>query len=227
MTRYIGPHNRRIEDQPGAQGAWLVTFTDTIALLLTFFVLTFAMSRPASEAWDDLSGQIHSNFNRHYGGPLGRGDQDTISIGGIRMERALDLTYLEQLMRSHLASESDLAEVVLVRRPRALVLSLPLQKLFEEKSSALRSNGTDPLYALVPILRRLGNRLEIVAPAPGETLADWQGALERAAAISGALQTAGYDRPLTIRAGGGRTHADIVIMEDDGKQVTVYDIGMP
>lgn len=223
------PFRRRHDDAPaGDSNMWLTTFTDTIALLLTFFVLTFAMSHPKQDVWDDFSNKVQDNFNRFYGAPLNRGAQDTITIDSVDLSRALDLTYLTSLMEAQLAEQPALAPVTMQARSHSLVLSLPPGSLFEEGQSDISAEGRKILYALAPILRRLANRVEIVGHAGADEQTPGQ-ALIRATAASSALQLVGYERKVTVRgaAAQGQVGLDIVIMEDDGKQVTLFDVGMP
>jgi len=42
------------ESQRSSQ-AWLVTFTDLVALMLTFFVMLFAMSKVEQRKWQNLT----------------------------------------------------------------------------------------------------------------------------------------------------------------------------
>jgi chemotaxis protein MotB len=88
MRRY----GRRAGDAQGSS-AWLVSFTDVMALMLTFFVLLFAMSHPKEEEWDEFTDTVQENFNRFNGQVLNRGQQDAINIEKVNWSKALDLNY--------------------------------------------------------------------------------------------------------------------------------------
>ena len=59
---------------------WLVTITDVVALMLTFFVLTYAMSRPEEDKWKQISASLSSEFTKSYGKPYFAGPLDAITI---------------------------------------------------------------------------------------------------------------------------------------------------
>ncbi len=242
---------RRLGETRDLSGAWLISFTDLMALMVTFFVLLFAMTHPREQEWQGFSETMQTNFNRFYGDGLGRGPEDTISIDRIDYNQALDLSYLKALMESLLAEQPALASIILSEQPDSLVLSLPGDALFEPGRAEVKGEGDKMVYALAMTLRRLKNRIEIVGNAPPITAtnpafaSNWELSLARAAAVSGAIQTVGYDRPIRIRgAGAGKyqvadpslpaaerdaagSRVDIVIMEDDGKQVTLFEIDAP
>lgn len=231
MRYYAGAHNRRSEDLQSQGGLWLITFTDTIAVMLTFFVMTFAMSHVEEDVWSNVSQTFQDNFNRHFGAPLNRGDQDTISIDRINFNQALDLHYLEILLVEQLQDIPSLEGVELRKQDRALVLSIVQERIFEPGMTTLNDTGRAYLYALSEIVRRMKNRIEISVQADPAIADKWNEALGRAASLSAVLYDAGYTRPVAIRASipesGSESRVGIVIMEDDGNRVTVFDIGQP
>jgi chemotaxis protein MotB len=229
--RYNNRYNRRSDDPVQVGGVWLITFTDTMALMLTFFVMTFAMSNPERDIWRGVTQTLQDNFSAHYGAPMRRGAQDTISIERVNFNRALDLRYLETLLVGQLEEQSSLEGITLKRADRSIVLSFAADQLFEAGMDNLAEAGRERIYALNEILRRMKNRIEINIQAPVRTTAGWGDTLGRAASVSAALYDAGYTRPVMIRTATGPANSigrvDIVIMEDDGNRVTVFDIGRP
>lgn len=223
--------NRRADDPQNFGGIWMVTFTDTIALMLTFFVMTYAMSDPHTQEWRDVSTTLQNHFNRHDGGPMNRGHQDTPSLGRVDFNQALDLGYLQDLVALQLENQKITDGVTLTRSPVGLVLSLDGVKSFETGMAGLSDQGRNILYALSDILQHLKNRIEIGARVAPGTDDGWQLALSRSAAVSAALLDAGYTHPVAIRGGmagvDGGAALDIVIMEDDGNRVTVFDSFAP
>lgn len=222
---------RRADDPQNSGTSWMVTFTDTIALLLTFFVMTYAMSDPHTQEWKDVSNTLQSNFNRHEGGPMERGHQDTPSLGRVDFNQALDLGYLQDLVALQLESQKMTTGVTLTRTSGGLILSLDGVKSFETGMAGLSDQGQNIVHALSEILQHLKNRIEISARVAPGTERGWQLALARSAAVSAALLDAGYAQPVAIRGGmagaEGNAALDIVIMEDDGNRVTVFDTVAP
>ena len=74
---------------------WLVTFTDMRALMLTFFVLLYAMSIPKEDEWSQLTGAVQRQFATFSSQAFYAGAQDTIEIEKLDYSRALDLGYLK------------------------------------------------------------------------------------------------------------------------------------
>ena len=74
---------------------------------------------------------------------------------------------------------------------------------------------------------------------------NWELSLSRAANIAAVLENVGYDRPVTVRGYASARfddisetvpiserldlsrRVDIVIMEDDGRKMKLFDIGLP
>ena len=218
---------RRADDPQDFGGIWMVTFTDTIALMLTFFVMTYAMSDPRPAQWQASDNAMPDRFSRYDGAPLERGHQDTLSIARVDFNRALDLGYLHDLIALQLGAAKITDGVTFLRGPDGLVLSLDGVKSFETGMPGLSDQGRNVLFALSDILQHLKNRIEIGARVAPGTDDGWRLALSRSAAVSAALLDAGYTHPVAIRGGiaGAEDAAalNIVIMEDDGNRVTIFD----
>lgn len=222
---------------------WLITFTDVMALMLTFFVLLYSMSAVEEDKWEDISSALSSEFTRTYSRPLDSGINDVIQIDRVRSSRALDLKYLYSVLGDILKAEG-LNEVTLVPQNDRLVISLPLDTVFEEGTSQVKGTGKRTLFILAGILNRVRNKIEIIGhTAPGEgNGTDWQYSLQRAASLASAFREVGYDRPLTTKgraqglyktlpdtmSGEERLQnvrrVDIVVLNDSGQKPKVLEI---
>lgn len=244
--------NRRMGDNEGSSSSmWLISFTDVMALMLTFFVLLFAMSNPKQEEWDDFTKQIQDNFNRFQGAEENRGAEDAINIEKINFSQALNLNYLRVLMENLIEKEPALRNARLINNHDSLIISLPQNILFESGQADVKSEANKALYTMAATLGRIKNRIEIVGhtdprPTSGDAFkSNWQLSLKRAVNVSAVLNNVGYDRPITVRGqASGRfddipkivpeserldlsRRVDIVVMEDDGKSGKLFDIGLP
>lgn len=246
--------SRRIDNDQTTSSTWLISFTDVMALMLTFFVLLFAMSNPKQEDWEQLTKKIQENFNRFYGQQENRGTQDAINIQKINFSRALDLRYLKALFNdAWVETEPSLKAVSLIENGDSLIISLPQNLLFETGKAEIKPQASKALFTIATSLRRIKNRIEVVGhtdPTPTRGgygfASNWELSLARAASVAGVLENVGYDRPILIRGQAAGRYAelpadiseaqrrdlsrrvDIVIMEDDGKQETkLFDIGLP
>lgn len=239
---------RRGDQNDGAGQAWIVSFTDTMALLLTFFVMLYAMSSPEEKEWKNMTESLQASFNRFYGAAYNRGLEDATAIERVRMSRGLDLDYLQTLFETLIRQDHTLKDVRIMKVERGLVFSLPENLLFETGKAEVTPEGLRALYTLGAALDRIKNRIEIVGhtdPRPvhgGEYGSNWELSFARAAHVAAALQTIGYEKPLGIRGFGSARYddisggipeqerldlsrrVDIMVMEDDARRVKMLDI---
>ncbi len=245
--------NRRMGDNggEGSSSMWLISFTDVMALMLTFFVLLFAMSNPKQEEWQDFTQQIQENFNRFEGAPDNRGAEDAINIEKINFSKALNLSYLRILIENLIEKEPALRNAKIIEADKSLIISLPQNILFEAGSANVKSEANRAIYTLATTLKRIKNRIEIVGhtdPRPmvdGTNNSNWKLSLARAANVGAVLNNVGYERAITVRGqASGRfddipdtvpererldlsRRVDVVVMEDDGRSAKLFDIGLP
>lgn len=204
---------RRKFDQDTTSNIWLMSFTDVMALMLTFFVLLFAMSHPKKEEWEDFSREIKQQFSKFYGMASNPGIQDgTININKVNFEEARDLRFIHQLLQEQLNKVESLRGITVIpqppkaEKPSRLIISMPDELLFESGSASLKARGSEALFDLQVFLDRIPNRLEVIGhadprpiPAGGDFPSNWELSLTRAASVAAALQNYGYSKDLTIR----------------------------
>ena len=225
---------------------WLITFTDIMALMLTFFVLLYSMSVPQEDKWKQITDALSSKFNEAYSLPFRAGSQDAIEIDKIDRSRALDLTYLRALVNNLLKSKG-ITNVTVFRNGNRLVVSLPSELLFNSGQAVINLEGKKTLFTLGGALTRMRNRIEVVGhtdPTPmsagGEYATNWELSLARSASVASMLREVGYGRPIIVRGlSSGRfdemsleaseedryalaRRVDIVLMEDDGARHKFY-----
>lgn len=206
--------------------AWLITFADLVALMLTFFVLMFAMSQVERYKWQSLVRSLAGGMDsiRSVEGAKPaidfQIDQDTGAPG-------TDLNYLMPLILNQIASDPALADGVARHLADRVVLSLPAGGLFDARDNALAARAGPAVYAVGSLLRTLDNRVEVhghVAPPPGAAQsrdpAGWGLALTRAAAMAAALAEVGYDRPLIARGFGEARHDALGVDLDDARRAS-------
>jgi chemotaxis protein MotB len=239
---------RRADDVGDAGGApvWLLTFTDVMALMLTFFVLLFTMTVPTEDAWDEMIAALQNEFNSFYGAPFSEGTQDTINLSRVDFDEALNINYLASLMEAEIKQNENLANIRLIPQSGQLIVALPSELLFEPGDATVKTEGSRALYALGGILTRIKNKVEIVGhadprPIEGENRKfgnNWELSMARAGSVAAILNNVGYNRPLTIRGrSSGRyqdlqkiqnmtdaerldlsRRVDIVVLDNDGRK---------
>lgn len=239
------------DDQNKETPLWLITFTDIMALMLTFFVLLYSMSVPEVEKWEDLSTSINKGFSKFYSPRNFSGAQDTISIDKIDRTEALDLNYLRDLIEAKMKDNDLLGGVKIITGKDKIIISLPEDLLFEGGNNEVTTQGKRALFSLGGLLARIRNRVEIVGhsdPRPitnpnSKFSSNWELSLARAASVSNVLLQVGYVRDVVTRGMSSARYdelpktlpeqtrldlsrrVDIVVMKDDGGNRAILNFG--
>jgi chemotaxis protein MotB len=230
------------EDEEQPSFIWLLTFTDIMALMLTFFVLLYSMSTPREKEWEQMSKGLNAELNQHYTPAANLGDHEEIQVGSLDFSQALNLDYLGTIIKDAIAKDQRLKEITIIPQRDSLVISVPQHVLFQTGKLEISQDGRQVIFALSAALNHIRNRIEVVGhadPFSGESKAlgltsDWDISLLRAGAVASVLQSAGYKRSISFRGlSSGRytdlpmnveepqkralsQRLDIVIMKDDG-----------
>lgn len=223
---------------------WLITFTDIMALMLTFFVLLYSMSVPLEEKWEDLTMGLNQGVSRFQSPKWYQGPVDAVNIERLDFSRALDLRYLESILTKVISDNERLKNIVIIPQPDRVILSLPSDLLFKTGQAEVTTEGKRALFALGGPLSRIRNRIEVIGhadPRPIETqgsvyTTNWSLSLARATNVSGVLENVGYTRTIIVRGLSSSRYdqlpddipeqermslsrrVDIVIMQDDGSR---------
>lgn len=190
-------------DQPNM--VWLITFTDIMGLMLTFFVMMFAMSSPKSEQFSEIATALQGEFNKFYGDALGVGHEDSIDVARMNFGTALDIKYLSALI-GDMRSKNDVLNRHMKSQPYDdhLLLFMPQDILFPDRAQAqIDPEKQSALYFLAGTFSRMKNKVEITGHAvPSDVTQDqstWSISLSRAVAVAASLDKAGYTDPVTVR----------------------------
>ena len=239
------------DEGPTPPPLWLITFTDIMALMLTFFVLLYAMSIPEVEKWDELTSSINTGFSKFYSPQQFAGAQDAISIDKLDRSEALNLNYLRGLIEEKIEDDELLNSVTIITARDKLIISLPEDLLFEAGQEQVKTQGKRALFSLGGLLARIRNRIEIVGhsdPRPitnpnSKFASNWELSLARAANVSNILLQVGYTRDMIIRGSSSARYdelpetlsedrrldlsrrVDIVVMQDDGNTRSFLNFG--
>ncbi len=184
--------------------AWLVTFTDLMALMLAFFVLMFSMSQIEQAKWQGLVDALASDLNtlrkvESFKPALDYQPEEEAVVPGT------DLDYLTPIIREQITAHPLLAQATIHRAAERLVISLPAELLFGAGAAVPAPRAVEFGSELVSVLRNLNNSVEVEAQLDGAGAAraqhaDWELALARAAAFTGILTHAGYTGRIVARA---------------------------
>ncbi len=235
------PRARRFYNrEPEAGGMnWLITFTDIMGLMLTFFVMMYAMSEPEHEKFAEIASSLNGELNTFYGDAQQGGPEDSVDMRRIDFNRALDLSYLKALIAGVIEQDETLkAKAILTPQGDSLAMSVPTILDFDAGQTQLREGSAKTLFTLGGSLSRIKNRVEMVGYATPQGDAqngasDWALSLSRAAAVAGALEKVGYTQPVLLHGVTSEIieenqsrdlsrRVDIVIMNHDGKIMKVF-----
>lgn len=196
----------RGRNQSDAQ-AWLLTFTDVTALMLTFFVLLFSMSTIEKSNWQSLVNSLAPRLDRLQEVTVAL-PQSEKAAKPVERAPGLDLDYLAAVLQQQMRSDPLLQQVRVVRESRRLVISVPGDLLFASGSTELGAAGEKSVFVLSGVLRRLRNVIEVAGhadpqqPKAGAWPTNWELSLARAAALSGLLTKLGYQGEILVRGYG-------------------------
>ena len=212
-----GTVGRRDDDSEGSTSLWLITFTDIMALMLTFFVLLYSMSAPEEEQWDSVTKGITNQITKTYSAPQSAGQQREINISKIDFSKAQSLQYLNSVLGNAIEKDEALKNITLIQQEDSLIVSIPEDLLFDSGQTDVSTNGKQVLYALGNSLARIRNRVEVIGhtdPRPVQNTSNiyasnWELSLARAAGVSAILENAGYNRTVIVRGLSSSRYDDL------------------
>lgn len=228
------PYMIRVEEPPeeGEVKLWLITFSDVIALMLTFFVMLYAMSVPEEDKWEEVSASMSSRFNQKYAEPYRPGPQETISIDKIDLTSALSLPYLKSLLEQAFA-ERQITNFAITQLSDRLVIALPDDLLETQPAqtptqTAPESGTRSAMVILSDTVARIKNRIEIVGHG-----ATWEQSMENAVRAAAVFRQTGYARDIITRAAAPPEQGaeppprsiDVIILRDNGleRELLVFE----
>lgn len=242
--------SRETEDESPGGMAWLVTFTDIIALMLTFFVLMYSMSEPREKEWERIAQGFSAELKRYNTPQWNRGDHESINIQTIDFSSAQNLDYLASVLKDAMVRDKNLQMLEIYPQDDHLIVSVPEHVLFEKQKLQISEQGRLVLSSLAMVLNRIRNRIEIIGhsdPFSGESRAlklssDWELSLLKAGAVMSVFRNVGYSREILFRGYSSGRYSDIsmnlqepekralsqkidiVINKDDGSLRSLLDI---
>lgn len=194
--------------------AWMITFADLTALMLTFFILLFSMSTIDSTTWETIVDSFRQHLNPSKSGQ----DQSTgerNQVTRIIIPQSTDLDYLNTLIIGKIRDHPLLSRAILTRLDDGLVISLPSDALFEIGSAILTEGAVEAAGLLVEVLDLVGNRVDIHGhsdPTPidgGEFFSNWELSVGRALSLGTMLLEAGLTKDVAAFGFADSRYGDI------------------
>ena len=197
--------------QKSASQAWMLTFADLVSLMLTFFVMLFAMSSVQVDRWETvveaLSKRMEPAPETEARGPAAR-----YNIGTVFRRKAINLDYLHGVLADLIADDPRFAAVALEQYDDRLIISIPAAGLYRDGTAILTDTADTQVREIGAYLRNLSNQIQVIGHAEAGTqgeafTSNWELSVARASAVANALKAAGYpDAIIASGAGGVRSN---------------------
>ncbi len=191
------------KDTGPVEPPWIVSFIDTLSLLLTFFVLLFSMSTLDKAVWQEVMDSLDSAFKEAEAtGGVGRPLHE--AVPEIFRRRAINLDYLSRILATQITQNELREDITIQRLEDRLIISLPSDLLFAPARADLKPEARPVLVVLGGILRNVKNRIEIYGhtdPSPlrgGEYTSNWELSMGRAQALAARLYSIGLRRNIHV-----------------------------
>ncbi|NIZ01377.1 OmpA/MotB family protein [Thalassospira lucentensis] len=189
---------------PSGPPVWMLSLADLISLLLTFFVMLFAMSKVKVDRWDEVVDSLSQSIK-----PSPKEDNDepsaSLNIPRVYRKPAMNLDYLSAVIDDAIDDNPVLGDARMSRDANKLVISLPGDLLFVTGSSDMTPKARQALFVLGGVLGNIGNRIGVQGhtdPRPlsgrGVYASNWELSLARAAAVANELKRSGYTDYINI-----------------------------
>lgn len=195
---------------------WLISFTDVITLMLTFFVLLFSMSVPKQDDWTMATGGLNSAFKSDFGDAGSAGfDPSEFNINLLESSDGLNLDYLSSLLGNLFEDKATFNGVVIIPLEDSIVVSIPSKVIFSSGDAALTKRGEKAVYSLGTVLKRLDNKIEIYGhtdPRPIQTEdfpSNWELSLARAQSVATRLYNFGYKHSISVQGFADTRYDDL------------------
>lgn len=188
---------RNRDSEPG----WMISFADVVSLMLTFFVMLYAMSSLDRQKW----ARIAEALSRRADLPVEQAaetPQAQYSISTVFRKRLVNLDYLHAVLDEAMRTDPAFAPFRLRREQDQLLVALPAATAFA--GDGLTAQAQRALFALGGLLTHVANPVNVVghagggAPGAAAYPSGWEFAVSRAAVVANALREAGYTSPVQV-----------------------------
>ncbi len=178
---------------------WMVSFADLLSLILTFFVLMFSMSVTEENKWDSVTRSFSQRLKPEQDARIDV-PSETMSITRIQLDKAMDLSYLYNVLESKRQSQPKSVQDVLnfeLLEDR-LVISLVGGQPFAPGQYALSAEAQTAIDFINEALALLANRISVYGNASAGAIktpdfpSNWELSLARAIYVARQLEAAGY-----------------------------------
>ena len=202
---------------------WMITFTDLVSLLLTFFVLLFAMSNVKIDEWDKVIDSLSRTLNPAPEETI-RKPTAQLNIGTMFRRSAVNLDYLASVIDENLSADPVLSDALIIRLQDRLVIALPGDLLFDPGAALISERAQGAMFTLGAMFSNVGNAIGVTghtdpAPPGGETFSsNWELSIARAASVANAIRRGGYDQQVDVLGYGPSQYDRLPDLSDEERR---------
>ena len=211
-----------MKEDKGTKSAWMVTFTDLVSLMLTFFVMLFSMATVQIDKWDAITDSLSTTLNPKKTESVATATAD-YNISTVFRKRAINLEYLQAVLQEKMEDDKILARSMIQLLDDRLLISLPGDLLFTKGSKNLSTRADNTMEKIGDVLRHVSNQIVITGhtdpePASGADYAsNWELSLFRAIAVGNALRKSGFTQDFLAYGYGDSGYDQLPAIPDDKK----------
>ena len=203
-------------EHKGNHERWLLTYADMITLLMTFFIVMYAMSIADSSKMKKLAESLHDAF-------LGQGNPQIIKSDELIMpkegdamtnpgesgkEEEIRLGEIQDMLYEYIEKENLAADMTVEMDDRGLIIRLSESMLFGSGEATIKPEAAKKLLTVAKLLQTVPNHIRVEGHTDnlpmhsGMFRSNWQLSSERATRIVEFLIARGGDKPARFSAVG-------------------------
>lgn len=191
----------RVEGSSASQGdtsvAWILIFTDMVALLLSFFVMLFSMSAVPVNEWETTIDILEEALN--LSSEEEKDPTEDYNISSVLLERAkTNVNYLLPIIEPKIKQDEMIKDSPVILLDDRIVISLSGDLLFPPGKAELTKRARQALFNLGGVLRNIRNTIGVYGYSEEENFdkneyaSNWELSLARAISVANELRRAGY-----------------------------------
>ena len=175
---------------------WLTSFTDVIALMLVFFVMMFAMSKPKEYGWFAIVETMNNEFQSGVASENMTGTYGGVDMARVKHIKRLNTSYLSAILKNLRAKEPILQKISLISLSSKVRIAIKYEDIYSKDTPLeIKDSGTKILNALLDNIGHLQNTVDIMLLAPKPNIIV---ATKQAENIVTMFKKAGYEGKINI-----------------------------
>jgi len=199
--------------------AWMVTFTDLVSLMLTFFVMLFSMSNLKTDRWNEVIDSLSQSLSPS-STMTEAAATSNFNIATLFRKRAINLDYLTSVLEEVVSNDVLLSSSQLMRLEDRLIIALPGDLLFLPGKAVLEDDAKKALFNLGGVLRNIGNQIGVnghtdpAKPSGDVYASNWELSMARAAAVANSMRRSGYTEDIVAFGYADSRYNELPDMDD-------------